>query len=196
VITAKVVDAEGLRRQVDKWEADIRPGATGFLGSTAGITDDGRFIVLARFESEEVAQRNSQRAEQGEWWAETEKALADVEFKNSVEVTTMGRGGSDDAGFVQVMRGRISDKEKMDELRSRMMEMEDAMASHRPDVLGDVVAIHDDDSYTDAVYFTSEAEARAGEGKPPPPEAQALFEEFMSAFVVDDYLDLKDPWLR
>ncbi|HEX8770069.1 MAG TPA: hypothetical protein VF711_04800, partial [Acidimicrobiales bacterium] len=123
VITAKVVDAEGLKRQVDRWEADLRPEATGFLGSTGGIADDGRFIVLARFESEEAARRNSDRPEQGEWWAETEKMLDEVQFKDSVEVVTMRGGGSDDAGFVQVMLGRVIDQAKMDELRARMDEM-------------------------------------------------------------------------
>lgn len=196
VITARVVDAEGLKGQLERWESDVRPGADGFLGSTGGITDDGRLVVLARFDSEGAARRNSDRPEQGAWWAETEKMLDDVQFKDSVEVVTMRGGGSDDAGFVQVMRGRITDTAKMGELRSRMGEMAEVMAAHRPDVIGDVIAVHADDSYTDAVYFTSESEARAAEGKQPPPEVQAMFEEFMSAFVVDEYLDLKDPWLR
>lgn len=196
VITGKVVDAEGLKRQIDRWESEIRPGAAGFLGSTSGITSDGRMIALARFESAAAAQANSDRPEQGAWWAEMEKMLDDVEFKDSVEVVTMGRGGSDDAGFVQVMRGHIIDKAKMDELRARMSEMEATMASHRPDVIGDVVAVHSDGTYTDAVYFTSEADARANENKEMPAEVQAMFQEFMTAFEVDDYLDLKDPWLR
>ena len=195
VINAKVVDAEGLKRQIDRWESDVRPGADGFLGSTSGITDDGQLVVFARFESEEAARRNSDRPEQGEWWAETEKMLDNVEFKDSVEVVTMGQGGSDDAGFVQVMRGRVIDKAKMDELRGRMSEMDEAMRSHRPDVIGDVVAVHADGSYTDAVYFTSESEARAGEAKEMSAEMQAMFEEFMGAFEIDDYLDLKEPRL-
>ncbi len=61
VITAKVVDREGLSRQLDRWERELRPGAEGFLGSTSGATDEGRFIALVRFESEEAAQRNSDR---------------------------------------------------------------------------------------------------------------------------------------
>jgi hypothetical protein len=193
VITAKVGDAEGLLRQLDRWEAELRPGAEGFLGSTGGATEDGRLIALIRFESEEAAQANSDRPEQSAWWAETEKLLTDVDFKNSVEVMTMRGGGSDDAGFVQVMRGHITDKDKMEALRARMGEFEASMAQHRPDVLGDVTAIHADGTFTDAVYFSSEAEARANEAKPPPAEVEALFEEFMSAFSVDEYFDLKEP---
>jgi hypothetical protein len=29
-----------------------------------------------------------------------------------------------------------------------------------------------------------------------PAEAQAMFEDLMSSIVIDEYLDLKDPWLR
>ena len=195
VITAKVVDAERLSRQMDRWERELRPGAEGFLGSTSGVTDDGRLIVLARFESEEAAQRNSDRPEQGAWWADTEETLEDVSFQNGEKVLTMQGGGSNDAGFVQVMRGRVLDAAKLDELWSRMGEFEAAMANHRPDVIGDITVVHADGSYTDAVYFTSEAEARQNEGKEPPPEMQAMFEEWMTAASIDEYLDLKQPRL-
>jgi hypothetical protein len=195
VITGKVVDADALKRQVDRWETEVRPGAEGFLGATSGETDDGRFIVLVRFESEEAAQRNSDRPEQGAWWAETEKALSDVDFRNSTEVVTMGGGGSDDAGFVQVMRGQVTDREKMTAMRTRMAEFEESLSRHRPDVLGDVTVVHPDGTYTDAIYFKSEAEAREGEAKETPPDVQAMFEEFMGAFSVDEYFDLKNPRL-
>ena len=194
-ITARVRDAEGLRRQLDGWERELRPGAVGFLGSTVGWTDDGRLIMLARFESEEAAQRNGDRPEQSAWWAETEKMLEQVRFQASVEVITMRGGGSNDAGFVQVMRGRVIDAAKMDELRSRMAEFESALASHRPDVIGDLTVLHADGSYTDAVYFTSEAEARENEAKGLSPEMQAMFEEWMTAVTIDEYLDLREPRL-
>ena len=195
VITGKVLDAEGLKAQVDRWEKEIRPGATGFLGSTSGVTEDGRMVVLARFESEEAAQKNSERPEQGEWWAETEKTLEDVTFRNSKDVVVMGGGGSNDAGFVQIMRGRILDGAKMKELQGRMAEFEQAMAAHRPDVIGDITVTHPDSTYTDAVYFKSEAEARENENKEMPPYMQAMFDEWMSAATVDEYLDLKEPRL-
>jgi hypothetical protein len=193
VITAKVVDAEGLWRQLDRWEKELRPGAEGFLGSTSGITDDGRLIALARFDSEASAQANSNRSEQAAWWAETEKMLDDAKFQDSVDIVEMGGGGSDDAGFVQIMRGRVLDADKLAELRGRMAEFESALADHRPDVIGDVTITHPDNTYTDAIYFTSEKEARANEGKEPPPEMQAMFADWMSAASVDEYLDLKEP---
>jgi hypothetical protein len=64
-------------------------------------------------------------------------------------------------------------------------------------VIGEVVAIHDDGAgYTDIVYFSSEAEARANEKKEMPAEAQAMMQEFESALVVDEFLDLKQVTLR
>lgn len=196
VIAGTTSDRQGLRRQLDRWEQELRPGATGYLGTTGGVTDDGRVLLAARFESEEAARTNSARDEQGAWWAETEKYLDNVAFRDSIEVTTMLGGGSNDAGFVQVMRGRITNKEKAAELMSRAAEFEAAMRGQRPDVIGDVTAVHADGTYTDLIYFTSEAAAREGEAKPMPAELQAMFEEFMSAMTVDEFLDLKDPWLR
>jgi hypothetical protein len=195
VITGTTTDPEGLRRQADRWEREVRPGADGFLGSTGGVTADGRFIVAARFESEEAARRNSARDEQSTWWAETEKYLDGVAFHDSVDVTTLG-SGSDAARFVQVMRGRVTDRQKWDAVIARMSDLETLMRRQRPDVIGDVTIMHRDGTYTDLVYFTSEADARRNEAQPMPAELQALFEEFMAAGTVDEYLDLEDPWLR
>src|SRR3954470_22646536 len=100
VISGTTNDREGLRRQSDRWNEEVRPGAAGFLGSTSGVTDDGRMIAVVRFESEEAARRNSARDEQGSWWAETEKYLEGVTFKESTEITTMLGGASNRAGFV------------------------------------------------------------------------------------------------
>ena len=195
VIRGKAIDREGLRRQFDRWNEELRPGAAGFLGSTAGITDDGRFISVACFETAVASRDNSQRDEQGAWWAETEACLEAAASQDSTEVITMQGGSSNAAGFVQVMCGRVTDAEKMDALRPRMGQMESAMKRHRPDVLGDVIAVNADGSYTDVVYFESEAEARQGEAKELPADVDALFTELMSAIAVDEYLDLKDPWI-
>lgn len=195
VITGKVVDSDGLTRQMDRWVSELRPGATGFLGSTGGLTADGRLFLMARFESPEAAQANSDRPEQGEWWADTEKMLADVQFQNSAEVVTMNGGGSNDAGFVQVMRGHVADPARLQALRARMPEFEAAMADVRSDVLGNVVVMHDDGTFSNVVYFTSEADARANEASEPPAEAQAMLGEWMAAAPVDEYLDLTQPQL-
>ena len=196
VITGTVADLEGLQRQVERWQDELRPGAVGYLGTTAGVTEDGRVVVLARFESAEAAARNSRRTEQGNWWAETEKCLDSVLFQESVAVDTLLGGGSNDAGFVQVMRGRVADRQKYEALGTHTAEIESALRSARPDVIGDVMALTADGAYVEAVYFRSEAEARAGESRPLPGDLAALMDEFMAAVAIDEYFDLKDPWLH
>ena len=46
-----------------------------------------------------------------------------------------------------------------------------------------------------AVYFTSEAAAREGERKEPPPEAKAQMDEMNALSVGEpEFFDLKQPW--
>jgi hypothetical protein len=196
VITGHKTDADRVERQRDKWEREIRPGATGFLGSTGGVTAEGRLIVIARFESEAAARANSERAEQGEWWAAMDKLIDGAEFHDSTDQILLLGGGNDNAGFVQVMRGHITDAAKLATLREGLARMETVFSAARPDVIGEMIALHPDGTYTDAVYFSSEAEARANETKPMPDEAQQLFGELMSAVAIDEYLDLTDPWFQ
>ncbi len=102
----RAADREGLRRQLQRWMIDLRPGARGFLGSTAGVTDGGDAFVFARFETKVDGMANSERTEQGRWWADTEKCFdGDVRFSDSADVDSFLAGGSNDAGFVQIMRG-------------------------------------------------------------------------------------------
>jgi len=197
VISGKVNDTDSFQRLGDKWEAEVKPGATGYLGVTEGTTDDGRFFVAARFESKEAAQRNSDRPEQGAWFSEMEKVVSDVTFHDCSRIETLFGGGKDNAGFVQVMQGHVKDAAKADEMFQHAADAEKVLGGARPDVIGEVVAIHDDgDGYTDIVYFSSEAEARANEKTEMPAEAQAMMQEFESALVVDEFLDLKQVTLR
>src|SRR6478752_6942253 len=192
VISGKVNDLDAFERLGDRWEAELKPGATGYLGVTEGTTDDGRFVVLARFESKDAAQRNSDRREQGEWYAEMEKVVDDVTFHDCSRIETLFGGGKDNAGFVQVMQGHVQDKAKAEEMFKHSADAEKVLGEARPDVIGEVVAIHDDgDGYTDIVYFSSEAEARANEAKPMPAEAQQMMQEFENAPETTEYLDLK-----
>jgi hypothetical protein len=194
VIQAKVKDAAGLQKQWEKWEQELKPGAVGYLGSTAGVTADGEFIALARFENEDAARSNSDRAEQGAWWEETSQYLEDPMFHDCPLVDLMLEGGSDDAGFVQVIQGKVTDVEKARELdRSTQAQMKDM----RPDVIGGVVAWHPENGrFTNAIYFTSEAEARAKEKET---SSAPEFEEFMAEWqAISDgepkYLDITEPW--
>ena len=172
---------------------DLRPGATGYLGTASGVTDDGDLFALVRFESEEAARANSDRPEQGKWWAEFEKSLDGQLFvQDSSNVSVDSRDDFHSAGFVQIMTGQSSDP-----LRSRqlMADTRSARIAQRPDVLGQVVVEHGDGKFTMAIYFTSEAEAREGENKALPAELQAQMQETMSLSIGQpEFLDLRDPW--
>ena len=195
VITGKTSKPAQVRAAMDRWVDELAPGAQGWLGSTAGVTEDGRFIALARFESEEAAQRNSDRSEQDRWWADTAQLLdGEATFRNSVNVMPDLRGDPDKAGFVQIMQGEQGpDPERAQEL---MNQNRDEWAAFRPEVLGSLGAAHPDSTWTMALYFTSEAEAREGEAKEPPPRLKAQMEEMDKLSVgTPEYFDLKDPWL-
>ena len=195
VITGKTSNPGRVRDVFDRWVEELAPGAPGWLGSTAGVTDDGRLVALARFESEEAAGRNSDRPEQGRWWTEVAQLLdGEATFRNSVGVMPDLRGDPDRAGFVQIMRGEQGpDPERAMEL---MNENADEWAEFRPDVLGSLGVSHPDNTWTMAIYFASEAEAREGEGKEPPPRLKAQMEEMDKLSVGEpEYFDLKDPWL-
>jgi len=195
VIQGQVSDAAQVRAQLDKWVKEVSPGAIGWLGSTSGVTEDGKLVALVRFESEEAAQQNSDRPEQTSWWEEMAALFSDTPvFHNSTSVDVDTPGDPSQAGFVQVMQGRSSDPDRAQEL---MAEDPNDWASFRPDILGSVSVLHDGDAWTMALYFTSEEAAREGEQKEPPPEMQALMKE-MEALTVGEtsYFDLKDPWLN
>src|SRR5215217_4524777 len=117
VIQGRTSQPQALVDAFDRWKADLSSGATGWLGSTGGVTEDGRVIVVARFESEEAAMTNSARPEQDAWWSETAKLLdGDVTFSDSTDVDVDVNGDPDRAGFVQVMSGRVSDPRRAKEL--------------------------------------------------------------------------------
>ena len=194
VIQGQVSDAGQVRALMDQWVEELSPGADGWLGSTAGVADDGTFVALARFDSAEAAQRNSDRPEQGAWWEKVAAQFTgEPEFRNSVTVDADTYGDPDDAGFVQVMQGRTNDPERAREL---MSSDPTDWQSFRPDILGTLNVGHEDGEWTMAIYFTSEEAAREGEQKEPPPELQAMMEEMNSLNEGEPrYFDLRDPWL-
>ena len=194
VIRGKVKDEGGLRKQWDLWDAELKPGADGFVGSTSGITDDGSMITIARFESPEAAKKNSDRPEQGQWWAETEKHLSDVSFVDSTELQIQTPGDPNKAGFVQIITGKVTDIERMKALDD---EFGERMSQLRPDILGSINVIHPDgESFTTAIYFTNEAEARKYEAQQPPEGEKNPAEEYQKLMTDVAFLDIRDPQLR
>lgn len=190
VIQGRAKDAAGLRKQFETWNEELRPKASGFLGSTGGVSDDGEFIMVARFESADAAQQNSDRPEQDAWWKETAQYLeGEARFYDTTDVDTFNDGGSNDAGFVQIIQGTTTDRAAYEKAGK---DMEPQMSEQRPDVIGGLSAWQNND-FTEVIYFTSEAEAREGERKMDAetgggPEWQKLMTNVK-------YIDLREPWL-
>jgi hypothetical protein len=189
VIKGRTKDSEGLGRQADRWVADVRPGAVGYLGGTFGIADDGTFVLFARFADEAAAKANAARSEQTAWWNDAVQYFdGEPSFRESSDVTTMFDGGSDKAGFVQVMEGTVTDRARAEALENP--EMLAQLRAARPDLLGSLRVWFDGGKFAEAVYFTSEADARKGETSDDFSGPQA---EYADLFGEMTFVDLRDP---
>lgn len=194
VIQGRCDNADLLHRQMDDWRDRLESGAEGFLGGTYGLTDEGEFIGVVRFDSRESAERNAERPEQGQWWAETQKCFdGPATFHDSDDVIMMMDGGSDDAQFVQIIQGQLTDPGKFRDFMSRPMDM---LHQARPEIIGGTVAIDDNGFFTQTIAFRTEAEARDGEAKELPEEMREQMDE-LSALTRDvTYHDLHQPWFE
>jgi hypothetical protein len=191
VIHGQVTDAPALQALGERWYAELSPGATGWLGSTTGVTADGVFVIFAWFESAESARRNSDRPEQGEWWAEAEQCFSgEPAFGDYDGVIKVRNGGVAEAGFVQLMLGQTSNPARERELSELFTEQDPGV---RADILGGLVGISDDGHFAQAFYFSSEAEAREGEKQPMPAEFAESFAEEQQLTTEMRFLDLTDP---
>jgi hypothetical protein len=190
VMRGKVKDAAAVRAASEEWEAKLKSGATGYLGTTEGVAKDGTFVAIVRFESEEAAKANSDRPEQGAWWEETSKLFeGDVTFYDCPRVETFQGGGSDDAGFVQVMVYKPGDVDAVLEMSKEF----EKISPMRPDILGGTTAVASDGTMIDTNYFTTEAEARAGESQMMTPEVQQIMDRFGQLAGPVEFIDLSDP---
>ena len=191
VMEGRVANPEGLQAQLATWMSDLQPGAEGWLGATAGVAADGTFVAVTRFESQEAAKANSDRPEQGQWWERTAAMFdGDVAFTDCPEVDTFGAGGSDDAGFVQIMIGR-GDRAAV---KPVAQELDAVLNRMRPDGIGGTAAWPGDGTFIQTVYFTSEDEARANESASPSSDQdRADAERLMSLMQVERYIDLPNP---
>ena len=188
IIQGKCTRQDECREMGERWLRELAPGADGWLGGTYGFTDDDQFLAIVRFESQEAAAANARRPEQGAWWSEMEDMFdGPVEFHDCADVTLMMGGGSDDAGFVQVIRGKVDDA---DTLKAMMTDTEQ-LHEMRPDILGGTLAIEADGSFVETVSFSDEESARRGEQVPMPEEVRRSLD---SAMHDVSYVDLHRPW--
>ncbi|MBM7787612.1 hypothetical protein [Tenggerimyces flavus] len=194
VIQARTKQVDAVEAMMGRWSDELQAGSIGWLGTTAGITEDGTAISVVRFDSAESARANSDRPEQGAWWNEFAKLLdGEATFHDCTDVHTLGAGGSDQAGFVQIIQGRISDRSQLTDAWS---DLEKLLAVERPELLGTMLAFHDDGSgFTEVAYFTTEAEARAGEANEPSEDAKRMWERERALYTDLSYFDIREPWL-
>jgi hypothetical protein len=178
-----------MRGLVDDWCGSMadRPG---WLGGTYGFTDDGRFVGVVRFDSQTACREYAGAPEAPMWWAGAE-ALFDEHCRihESADVSMMLDGGSDSAGFVQVMCGRITDADKLRHMMDT--EMTSMLHQARPEIIGATMAMEPDGTFVETVAFTSEDDARHGEQAEMPDEVRA---DLQSAMADVEYLDLHQPW--
>jgi hypothetical protein len=192
VIQGRATNPPGIRRDLGRWQRLLAADADGWLGSTAGITDDGWSITVVRFASEAQARRNSDRPEQREWWQDASQHLARVAVHDAPKVHTYRDGGADEAGFVQVIQGHSDDLERMASLGR---DQEEALARQAPHVLGMTVAEHADrpGDFTQILYFTSEQDARRFEQEPLAEADEPVLEQLRSLMTNSRRFDLRDP---
>jgi hypothetical protein len=192
VIQGRALDPPGIRKALDRWQRQLAVDADGWLGSTAGTTEDGWSVVVVHFASEEQARRNSDRPEQRAWWREASRYLGDIALHDAPKVNLFLDGRSDQAGFVQVIQGHTDDLERVASLgRDR----EETMAEEAPHILGVTVAEHADRSgdFTQIVYFTSEQAAQLFAPEPPTRTDEPAQEERRSLMTNLRSFDLQDP---
>lgn len=194
IIEAPVADAGQVEAVYRRWFEDLAPGADGWLASTAGITEEGTFIAVVRFASQEAARRNSQRDEQGAWWDEMTTHLADeAVFHDSLHAATFGDGRPDDAGFVHIIRGKATDLEGA---HARVAaEQQHHVNEHHLPVLGGLLATYGNGGFTELIYYPSEEEARDREGGLPR-EGVMIVERVAGSVIDARHLHLRDPWLH
>lgn len=191
LIEAKVKDRQGLQALFGEWMERYAADAPGFLGSTHGFTDDGNLVALARFSSEASARENESRPDQDDWWNRMLALLDGEPQVIDIPELVLDGGGSDDAGFVQIMVGKTTNPTRLAELS---LEMGGAARQRRPEIIGSVSGIAGD-RYVIAVWFTDEASARQGEQLEPDPELKGAFDEMNEITSELRYIDLHEPVL-
>ena len=190
VVRGRARDAAAVREHLDVWLDEHEPETQGWVGTTSGVTADGEFVALVRWESEQVSEVALGRPEQAEWWKGMVGLLDGARVVSTPDCAPWKGGGSDDAGFVQVMEGRLTSRDAAVRTLVGLRRWE--MPS-RPDLLGAFIALLPDERYTASFYFTSEAEARAAEQRELPAHETAYLDEWRSILADITYLDLPTP---
>jgi len=190
VIHGKTSHGDELQSLAETWRDESGVDAVGYLGGTYGVTGDGDFLGIVRFTSHDDAMANSARPETGAF-AEKMSALMDgpVEFHDCDDTMMFLDGGSDQAGFVQVICGKVDDPSRI----KAMLADTTTLHEMRPEIIGGTLAIEDDGSFIETVSFRDEDAARQGEKMEPPAEVR---EQLSSMMAGATFYDLHHPWFE
>lgn len=190
IMQGKCMRPDEMHALADEWREQIAPHASGWLGGTYGFTDDNQFVGVVRFDSPESANANSARPEQSAW-AERMAACFDgpIEYHDCDDVEMFLDGGSDQAGFVQVIRGKVDDPSR---LKAGLADTS-MMHQMRPEIIGGTLAVEPDGTFTETIAFTDEQSARVGEKMEPPDDVRRELEYAMRGAT---FYDLHHPWFQ
>ena len=179
VVQGHTNDPTAVRLAMERWAA-----AAEMISITAGVTEDGRFIAVTTFESEESA-----RAANGDWHGVLD---GQVTVRNGTRTDVFTPGDLARARFVQVVEGQVTD---LDHARRHKASLQVELAAHLPWLLGTLTVEHDGMRFTRVLYFSTEEEARAGE-RDMPAAVRRRDEPALRLLVGPlEFLDLRDPWL-
>lgn len=194
VLEGKAADPGEVGRQLGRWTIEFGDTTPGYLGATGGVTDDGRFLLFVRWESEDAGNELLMRPEQQAWYEEFQTSFdGAIGFAETGDVTTHLAGGSDAAGFVQAMKVSGVDRRRVE---AADREFENIAPHVRPDLIGGIRVWTALDGFVEVNYFTSEQDARDGEKQAPPPELVDGFEDFMAMMKDAEYFDFTEPFLH
>ncbi len=182
-----VADPEALRRGWDEWHEGVSSDGGGWLGSTGGIATGGQWLAAIRYATEEAAQA---AAAQGEGQSGLLSRATAIEVTGDVHVVD-GNGPPAAGGFVQFMRAQVPDRGRLEAVEAAIG---DRFAALRPDFLAGLRAWTGPDRLTVVDWFTSVADARAGEAANTPADLAALFGEWMSLLRDVEWYDVAEPW--
>ncbi|MDQ4069094.1 MAG: hypothetical protein M3203_06445 [Actinomycetota bacterium] len=180
-----VDDPGAVRRRWDDWHERIA-AASGWQGSTGGVASTGDWLAAIRYSSEEAARASAEGGSDHGFLS----GATSLELTGDLQLVE-GNGPPLAAGFVQFMRARVPERHRLEAVEAAVG---DRFAAVRRDFLAGLRAWTGPDRLTVVDWFTSEAEARAGEATAIPPELERLFGEWMSLLHDVEWYDLGQPW--
>jgi hypothetical protein len=190
VLKGKTANPDAMVALGEKWQKELRPGATGYLGSTVGATTDGEFVAVIQFSDDVAAKANSDRPEQDAFFKEMSQYIdGEPVFRESSDTSLLFGGPSEKATFVQIMESTCKDRAKAEATEPAIL---DELRKSRPDLLGGL-RVWNGDQAIEVAYFTSESEARQAEQSP---DFSAQTEEFMSLYDNMTFTDLLNPQIN